>query len=354
MYIEICAMTTELVFGCLQVAVNVWVCVFLYIQDFHMLKRMQNSIQKLGQQLHAFTISRLSIINATELTKSSWARSIKSIDLIPEIYKDFFVTLLSDGRKFPYVILVPSLERFIHRTTEKLICDAGEEICVLERAGNSYEAKCYPFDRVWYIEYRTMLLDSYIKFRGLTREDIPASSTIKFNTINDYLFIPILEKIRLATFDSMSETLNSELEKFDYLVRVNFKFMNFAKRSLIGGEKVFKAILQPEIKESVFAVLGKTYYRTIFPTHMSILTDQELIMIRENESRSGEDKYGATWSYIPLNHIESLTLNEKNEHLLELSIHLPDSERFKYLFLDSLRQEANQLLFRFQQLTTAV
>jgi hypothetical protein len=128
--------------------------------------------------------------------------------------------------------------------------------------------------------------------------------------------------------------------------------MNYAKRSLLGGEKVIHTIFQPEIRASVWTGLGRTFYRTISPTHMSILTDQELIMIRENERRGGDDKYGGIWDYIPLNKIVGISLHEKDDHLLVLSIQLPNGESLEYLFRDSLRQEANQLLVLFGELTT--
>lgn len=316
-----------------------------------MLTKMRNTLKLTRQQLYTITMSRLPIVNATELTKSSWAKPIKSYDDVPNVYKDFFETSLADVSVFPYTILAPSNERFIHKTNEKLICDFGDEIYVLERRGNAYGVQCYPFEGINYVESRTMLLDSYIRISGVTRRGALDSSTIKFNSISDYLFTPIQERIRLATFDTKSATQGSELEKFDYLVRLNYKFMNYAKRSLLGGEKVIHAVLQPEIRASLWTVMGMTYYWTIFPTHMCILTDQELIMIRENEGRGGKDKYGGIWDYIPLNKIVALSLSEKDRNLLVLSIQLPEGESLEVLFRDSLRREADQLLVRFRELT---
>ena len=128
--------------------------------------------------------------------------------------------------------------------------------------------------------------------------------------------------------------------------------MTYARRSLLGGEKVIHTILQPEIRVSMFSILGKIY-RTISPTHMSILTDRELIIIREEERRSGEDRYGGIWNYIPLNKIVTLSLSRKDSNLLVLSIQLPKSACLEYLFQASAEQEINQLLDRFKELTTA-
>ena len=69
--------------------------------------------------------------------------------------------------------------------------------------------------------------------------------------------------------------------------------MNYAKRSLLGGEKVIQAIFQPEIRARVFTVLGKSFYRMVSPAKAIIFTDGELIAIREEERRVGEAGTGA-------------------------------------------------------------
>ena len=321
-------------------------------KGIHMLTKMRNILRMTWRQAYTSTIALLPTVSAAEQTKSSWAKPIKSYAAVPNAYKDFFEPFLADGRVFPYTVLTPSYEGFIHRTTEKLICDFGHEIYVLERSGNTFEAQCYPLEGISYVEVRTILLDSRIKISGVTRQGVPASPTFKFNSVTDYLFTPILERIRPATVDSQDAAQSSESEKFDHLVRLNFKFMNYAKRSLLAGEKVVQTILQPEIRAGVLTVLGKTYYRTISPTHMSILTDRELIMIREDERQSGEDKYGGIWDYIPLTKIVSLSLSGKDKDLLVLSIQLPASARLEYLFQASAKREINQLLDRYRELTT--
>jgi len=291
-------------------------------------------------------------VSALEQTKSSWAKRIESYAAVPPAYSAFFEPFLAEGRAFPYAVLTPTYEGFIHRTAEKLVCDFGHEICVLERRGSTWEVQCYPLEAISYVEVRAILLDSRIKISGMTKQGVPASSTLRFNTVTDCLFMPILETIRRAPVGSSDAVPSSELSKFDQWVRLNFKFMNYAKRSVLAGEKVIHAFLQPEIRASVVTVLGKTYYRTISPTHVSILTDRELIMIAEEKRPGGEDRYGGIWDYIPLNKIATLSLDEKDGSLLVLSIELPEGARLEFLYPASARQELEQLLDRFRQLTT--
>jgi hypothetical protein len=156
--------------------------------------------------------------------------------------------------------------------------------------------------------------------------------------------------VRPLPVDSKDGTQSAEIEKFDYLADVNFKFMNLARRSLLDGEKIVQFILQPEIQEKVLTFLNKTYDRTISATHMSILTDCELIVIREDVTQRKEDRYGGIWDYIPLKKIKSLSVSEKADTLLGLNIQIPEEMSFELLFQVSAKDELNQFLTRFEEL----
>jgi hypothetical protein len=304
-------------------------------------------------QAHTSTTTGLpKLLSAAELARSSWATRIESYAGVPDAYKSFFEPFHVEGEAFPYTVLTPSHERFIHRQSEKLISDFGHEIYILEKNGNAFQAQCFPVDGISYVEFRTALLASSIKICGMTRQGVYTSSTLIFNSITDYLFKPILKKARPVAIDSADRIRGSELEKFNHLVKVNYKFMNFAKHSLLGGEKVIQSILQPEIRERLLTFLGKTYYRTISPTHMSILTDRELIVIREDAARRKEDRYGGIWDYIPLNKIISLSMSEKADNLLVLIAKLPENTGFEFLFQVSAKEEIKQLLDRFRELNS--
>ena len=173
----------------------------------------------------------------------------------------------------------------------------------MERNGSAFKTHCYPIDKISYVEFETALLASSFKICGMTSQGFHTSTTLIFNSITDYLFKPILKRARLITKESEGTDQSSELEKFEHLIKVNYKFMSFAKRSLLGGEKVIQYILQPEIRESILKFLRKPYYRTISLIHMCILTERELIVIQESVAQRKEDRYGGIWNYIPLNQI---------------------------------------------------
>jgi len=291
--------------------------------------------------------------NAAEQTKASWARPIESPAAVPAAYREFFETLLAGGRAFPYAVLTPSYQGFLHRATEKLVCDLEDEICILRRHAGTFEAHRYPLEGISYVEVRTFLLDSSIMIAGVTGHGVPGSTSFRFNSVTDYLFTPILRRIRLAARGPGDAGLGLDSEKFDHWAGLSYKFMNFAKRSLLAGDRIIQAILQPEIRTRALTLLGRSLYRLVSPTHMCILTDRELITVREEDRRSADDKYGGIWDYIPLGKIVELSLSQKDGHLLELTIQLPDGALPKYLYPASAERELNELLDRFRELTSS-
>src|SRR3972149_1173256 len=112
---------------------------------------------------------------AAEQTKASWARPIESPAAVPAAYREFFRPLLAGGRAFPYTVLTPSCQGFLHRATEKLVCDLDDQICILERHGGTCEAHHYPLEGISCVEVRTFLLDSSIKTTGVTGHGVAAS-----------------------------------------------------------------------------------------------------------------------------------------------------------------------------------
>ena len=317
-----------------------------------MLARMQNVLRTIGGLIQKSKTDWDSKLSIGEQTRLSWAKAIESYESVPEIYKEFFEHQLSNGQAFPYTILTPAFTTLSYKITEKLVCAFDDEINILEKSGNKLKVQCYPLADISYVEMSCMLLDSRLKISGMTRQGLSMSSIVRFNSVTDYLFAPILKKIRLVAVVSKDVVPDSELRKFDQWVRLNFKFMSFAKRSLLGGENVIHTMLQPEIRTPRFTILGKTFYRTIAPTHVCILTDQELIMIQEELLQERDDKYGGIWDYIPLNKIATLSVSKKDNNLLALSIQLLTNDRLEFLFQVSMKAEIDQLLEQYRKLTS--
>ena len=326
---------------------------------------MLNSISKSGNRLLNEVVDKLwkalgrgytsinsdsSPRNADDYIRASWARPVKPGDTIPDGFKEFFAFTQSTGQDFPYTVLTPTYDGFIHREVEKLICYFQHEIYVLERNGNSFSQQCYPLERISCVQLKRQLLDSSFKIFGVTKDEVPCASTLRFNTVTDYLFLPILQKIRSAAGDLSESDNQEELEKFDPWNQVNPKFMSFAKRSLLPGECVIQAVLSPEIRQRIFSIFGKTYDYVISPTLAAILTDRELIMIREEKNHRGQEKYGGIWEYVALDKISKLSMQEVIDNILMFSILLIDGNQLEYFFQASLKREILELQNNFQRL----
>ena len=76
-------------------------------------------------------------------------------------------------------------------------------------------------------------------------------------------------------------------------------------------------------------------------------------MIQEAKQWSGEDKYGGIWNYIPLHKIMTLSPNEKDKELLELSVWLTEGTCLKYLFQCSAKRDIDRLQNYFKELMIA-
>jgi hypothetical protein len=281
-------------------------------------------------------------MSAAEQSMQAWARHLYSLAEVPDIYRDFFDTL----PVFPYAVLTPSYEGFLVRVNPKLVCSFDNQIYVLEYRSNRLEVTCYPVQNVSYIEVGTILLKSWIKIGGVTSNGL-ASSTFKFNAVTQPFFYPIIEPVRLTSpSPNPPADLQTERDKFNYLLNLHFKFMNYARRSILPGEQVIASLLQPEIQANVLTLLNKTFCRTVSPAHLSILTDREFIFIKEDPETWTDNgtPYGGIWTYIPLNKITAVSLSERDDDTLTLSIHLPENDVVSAIFAMANRSELEQFV----------
>jgi hypothetical protein len=196
--------------------------------------KMQEILRLILGRAFSSPLTELSKLSSADLTRSSWAKLIRSYAEVPEVFKEFFDSSIVKGQAFPYTVLAPSYERFIHTTTEKLICATDHEIYVLEKNGNAFEVRCYPLEEITYVEFRSVLLDSSFRIGGVTSCGDCATSILKFNSVTDHCFIPILKHIRCPEADHKGVAQRTESEKFNYLFQLNYKFMNYGKHSLVG------------------------------------------------------------------------------------------------------------------------
>lgn len=285
------------------------------------------------------------MLTGAKQTMTSWSKVIESYEAVPSAYKSFFETQVTGNQHFPYTILTPSLIKPDGKTNEKLIYDADDALHILERNGSQIVAKSYPYQTVCLVEAGSILLSSWLTISGITSTGEAGVSTIYFSTTSTRHFAVFLNKLRPAPQSVDEVEFNAEKDKFDYLSAINFKLMNFGRSSLVYGEIVLHSLLQSEIREPILKILGNLFQRMISPAHLTILTNQELILIHNVEH--GRDnpgpRYGGVWQYIPLCGITSVTLSEPVNGRVTLSITLSTTETIKKLFEVSSQPELEKL-----------
>jgi hypothetical protein len=298
-------------------------------------------------------INKLPTLTGAKQSKLAWSRRIESYEALPEPYKDFFKAELAERSTFPYVILTPPLDKPLRKTTEKLIIERESTIQVLERTGSQVVAKSFPYPAQRILEMGNVLLYSWIRLKGVTTAGLESTALIEFNpATGDRLLAPFLDKMRPTRPGVDEAGFLSEKAKFDHLSVSNLKFMNFGRSSLVRGEKVSQIILQPEILEPASKLLGRTFYRTVTAVHLSILTDQELILIREDE-RSPKIKggrYGGIWQFLPLRSLISVSLTGPSNGMLTLTIGLLAGETIQRQFAAASQPELAQFCAKIQKL----
>jgi hypothetical protein len=284
-----------------------------------------------------------------EQSQQSWAKSIASYADVPDPYRCYFEPLEAEGVPFPVVVMAPSYEGFLRRETEKLVCSLSDEVIILEKRGHTPEVHRFPVSAIDRVEVSSVLLDTRIKITGWERDGlVPASATVRFNAVTDFLFAPIVTGIRTRRRARKAPSTGKP-DPFQAWGRRNFKFMNYARRSLIGDEAVIQAVLQPEIRVAVVSAFGRTIHRTLSPTHAAILTDRELITIREIPYKGDRERYGGIWEYLTLDRIERLSMTEDDRGLMALSIHLPGGSRMQLQYEPAARDELETLVAGFSE-----
>jgi len=287
----------------------------------------------------------LPLLAADEQTRLSWLKVVTSYAEVPEVYRSSFAALVGDSQ-FPYTVLTPSYAGFMNRETEKLVCCLDGKIYVWEEVTGVLSCTCYAVKDISYVEVGKALLQAWVKISGLADSGLPSTTEFKFNTVTEYLFAPIVNKIRSATDCAPEIDPNLERSKFNFLNRTNLKLMNYARRSLSLDEKVVRVILQSEIRDEVLRLFGNSFFRTVCLAHLSILTGRELILIQDGTGkRWGEDiRYGGVWNYIPLDKITSVSLTGPEDGLLTMFVRLPEGDSIDSLFSVSNKQEVDGFL----------
>ncbi|HSD83623.1 MAG TPA: hypothetical protein VLG46_07185 [Anaerolineae bacterium] len=285
-------------------------------------------------------------LSASEQTRLSWARLVQSREELPPAYHSFFETRPA-GEAFPYTVLTPTFAGFMRRETEKLVCCLDERLYILEKTSNELKCTSLALTDLHCVEVGAVLLNAWIKLQGITAEKALTTIVLRFNAVGDRLFLPFLNQFRETNAGPIDRQHPAELSQLDETDLLSFKFRNYTYHSLLPGTQVVAVLTQPEIGHILLRVGRWSFRHTVTTTHLLILTEHELIIIRDDPDSPpylDNTRYGGIWDYIPLNKIERITWRERDAEALTVSLELPRGDRVESLFATNRRGEVERFL----------
>jgi hypothetical protein len=295
------------------------------------LKSVSNQIRGTGARIRHK--KQTAFVPFDEQTRRSWATPVRTLSELPQAYSSLFPAGSQAAASFQYAVLTPTFEGFLRRENERLVYQSDGKIHIVENNQGHLVPRCFPFSQIVYVEMGEILLYAWIKIKGVDDTGLVSEASFRFNITTAHLFNPILRAIRSPIGEVSAKESSPDLNRFDGWAHTSYKFMSYARRSIVPGERVIQAVLQPEIRGERFKALGVTLHKMISPTHVTILTDKELISIKETVS-SGllrETRYGGVWTYVPLDQIVGVSLDDQSGDLFALSIFLRGGDRLESL-----------------------
>jgi hypothetical protein len=256
-----------------------------------------------------------SYTSSTE-TMRTWARRLRSYEEIPQEFQPAFPEYQDD---FPYTLLIPEDRLSLFRKrNKKIMCVYEDRFVLLEALRNEIKTSSSMFTDVLYLERGKILLYSWLKI-------VTPSGTLltRFNTTNEYLFDPVIEKARQGMSDSLPSDIalgenEQELSKFNHLRSVNFKYMSYGRNSIRPNDSVIGIAYQPERCIREFKLFDRTLFRRYATDHLSILTEKELILIKEDKrvKTDRDSTYGGVFTFIPRRQIHDISFvsSPENSH----------------------------------------
>lgn len=231
-------------------------------------------------------------------TMRTWAEEITRYEDVPAAFRSAFT---EPAEPFPYTIYLPEETKGKTQSKSQLIRLDAEQFTLHTIQQNALQTITSRFDEVIYLERGKVLLNSWLVIKTAVE-----TAVLQFNTTNNHLFRPIIDKIRQGMVPFTTNISEPDLSAFDYLDKINYKYMNYGRSSVRDGDAVVAVVYQPEQDMKAIGLLGKTLYRRYKTSHLTVLTEQELILIRENQPiRNNFDPTdGGVFIYIPRRKIE--------------------------------------------------
>jgi hypothetical protein len=234
-------------------------------------------------------------------TMKAWARRPESPNDLPAIFQKAFLDedFPADPVFFPGE--TSGSERFVVLPA-RLAGFYKDHLAVWEVSGTSLQKTFVPFSKIRWVQRGVVLLSSWLDVVSEV-----SSVRLSFASVNEELMDPFLARLREAvapTGHDEPSVWEAGRQALDRIGDLHFKFMSYGRRLLRPGDRVLGVAYQESRK------LG---WRKISTPYLLVLTDKELLLIRDPERlrRGRQGSYGAVFTFVPRTRITALTWGER-------------------------------------------
>lgn len=304
----------------------------------------------LSQSIALWLASGLDRLIPTDSRLYSWARRVDSPKDLPGLYRPFLDGLPARQREpWPYLVLTPTFRGIGRRSEpERLVCLVADAVHVAEQRLGQLTSARFPLHGQCLVERGVLLLHSWLTLHASAPDGAASSVTLRFNTVTDHLMAPFIDALRAAPLQGSAVDAASERRHFDFLVHANYKFFSHGRNSIRPGCRVLQVLFQPALRSRRPVLFGFAISKRISPAHLTVLTDTELVTIRDDESQSWiqGSAPGAIWTYIPRGLINSISLHPRGDGFVELRIQPDSGPQLTSVFDATAQPELMQLVSR--------
>ena len=225
-----------------------------------------------------------------------WARQIQSREEIPGKFMTYMDSFAVSQSELPLIISMPAHPNEDKVALDKLMYLYNDALYLYEEMDDkSVKSTFIKFEDIYYVEHGKVLLYSWLTLRG---KGIENEIKLDFNTVMEPLFKEVLNSIRdhhKARFQNKELFAARPVD----MSSLEYKFQNYINDSSAHKVQPFGYVYQQEYKD---ASSRKVY------NHLTMLTQNELIFIKEIPDTRNPSKFCSVWIFIPIYKIDSLDI----------------------------------------------
>lgn len=225
-----------------------------------------------------------------------WARQIRSREEIPAKFMTYMDSFAVSQSELPLIISMPAHPNEDKVALDKLMYLYNDGLYLYEEMDDqSIKSTFVKFEDIYYIEHGKVLLYSWLILRGNT---IDNEIKLDFNTVMEPLFKEVIDEIRDYHKARFQHSDLFPAKPVD-MSSIEYKFQNYINDSSDLKVKPFGYVFQKEYK----SIEGEDVYN-----HLTMLTQDELIFIKETPDPKNPSKFSSVWVFIPIYKIDALDI----------------------------------------------